>query len=133
MAAALVFFVYDATVSEGGLGSRSQFPASGAFHVKRAQASGGTGTLNLSAGAINTIVTLHGPNAEPVFIGFVRAGDRASFAVPIGIWRVVIRETPIWDGTSDPEGITHDGPEVQSITVLGGSVVNMELNSTISP
>ena len=119
--------------SHGSGGDEAAFPQTGVFQVKRAQASGQTGQFQVTAGDINAIVTLHGTRVEPVFMGFVRTRETADFRVPIGTWRVIVRETPVWDGTSNPDGITEDGPEKQSITVLPGSTNTMTLKTQFLP
>lgn len=83
----------------GGLFGDPAFPQSGEFRILPEHASAPLGRLRVTAADSNLVIQLHATDGKPIYMGFVRAQERATLDVPAGDWKSLIVPTEIWDGT----------------------------------
>lgn len=113
-----------APAGAGGLFGDPAFPPSGEFRIKPEHTSAPLGRLRVTANDSNLVIQLHAKDGTPIYMGFVRAQERAILEAPAGNWKSLIVPTEVWDGT--PTLVSdNDLSSMGTLKVVKGKQINI--------
>lgn len=98
MAGAMLYTLAGMAPWAAGVLGQPDFPHTGEFRIRPDHAAAPLGKIRLTASDSNLVIQLHGQDGSPVYLGFVRARERATLQVPAGNWKSLIVPTAAWDG-----------------------------------